>query len=458
MKISQDIEIRTIAGVKFDMLAGETVEVVMGGFSLLDLSLRSANYTTSFKLPRTPVNESILEFASETTRYNRPNVAVYVRFGTKDMLGYMKVISFSNVYSVTITFTDFIKNMSGYTLNDIVADIVNPIYTNTTDLQPITNELQPITNELCDGATYTMFHHYSEDEFPAIMKRGIFINHAKVIDMICVKAGYTSSIAAGIDLSKVFLFCRDWYYEIKIVSANNYEINIKPTAEHQYKSISVLLKQICLLNGIYFTVNELTKIISFYSISALLENTPILIETLQLTEKQLYTGHGLKNNINYAVGDGILSTTKNAVFYSDGTTTKEALELEFLIPSKTDGNYSLVDVTDLVSASREGTASMIQYYEIQYYDVSTGYVSTGYLQFTTEWLTVPDLAPAYAFMSNVFAETNVIKAQGYINSLDVENIMQKRIIRSVGLGGIYFVETLNYNINTGNSVLTLIKL
>ena len=56
MKISQDIDIRTIDGVKVDMLAGETVEVVMGGFSLLDLSLRSANYTTSFKLPRTPAN------------------------------------------------------------------------------------------------------------------------------------------------------------------------------------------------------------------------------------------------------------------------------------------------------------------------------------------------------------------------------------------------------------------
>ena len=48
MKISQDIEIRTVDGRKFDMLAGETVEMVMGGFSLLDLSLRSANYTTAF--------------------------------------------------------------------------------------------------------------------------------------------------------------------------------------------------------------------------------------------------------------------------------------------------------------------------------------------------------------------------------------------------------------------------
>ena len=79
MKISQDIDIRTIDGVKVDMLAGETVEVVMGGFSLLDLSLRSANYTTSFELPRTPANESIFEFASETTRYNRPNIPIFAR-------------------------------------------------------------------------------------------------------------------------------------------------------------------------------------------------------------------------------------------------------------------------------------------------------------------------------------------------------------------------------------------
>ena len=441
MKISQDIEIRTIDGVKFDMMVGETVETVMGGFSLLDLSLRSADYTTSFTLPRTPVNEGILEFASETTRYNRPNVAVYIRFGSKDMLGYLKVLSFDTTYSVALTFSDFIKNMSGYTLNDIVADIVNPIYTSTVSLQAI-------TNDLCNGATYTMFHHYSADEFPVISGRGIFINHAKVIDMICVKAGYTSSIDNGVDLSKVFLFCRDWYFDIRVVSSGNYAIDIKSGTEKQYKSISVLLKQICLLNGIYFTVDEATRIVYFHSISALLENAPIPIETLKFTEKQMYTGHGLKNNINYAVGDGILSTTKNAVFYADGTSTKEVLELEFLIPSKVDNKHSLYDVTELVSASRDGTKTMIQYYA----------PATGYLQFTTEWLIVPDLAPVYAFMSDVFAETSVVTAEGYIGSLDIENIMQKRIIRSVGLGGTYFVETLNYNINTGNSVLTLIKL
>ena len=78
--------------------------------------------------------------------------------------------------------------------------------------------------------------------------------------------------------------------------------------------------------------------------------------------------------------------------------------------------------------------------------------------FTTEYLTTPDLAPVYAFLQPVSADTFTITAEGYINSLQIENIMSGRVIRSVALGGTYFVETLNYNINTGKSVMTLIKL
>ena len=78
--------------------------------------------------------------------------------------------------------------------------------------------------------------------------------------------------------------------------------------------------------------------------------------------------------------------------------------------------------------------------------------------FTTEYLTTPDLAPVYAFMQTVFKDTFVISAEGYIGSLQIENIMSGRVIRSVALGGTYFVETLNYNINTGKSVMTLIKI
>ena len=104
----------------------------------------------------------------------------------------------------------------------------------------------------------------------------------------------------------------------------------------------------------------------------------------------------------------------------------------------------MADVTDLVVASREGATAVV-------YIGGLGY-------FTTEYLTTPDLAPVYAFMQTLFKDTFVISAEGYIGSLQIENIMSGRVIRSVALGGTYFVETLNYNINTGKSVMTLIKL
>ena len=112
------------------------------------------------------------------------------------------------------------------------------------------------------------------------------------------------------------------------------------------------------------------------------------------------------------------------------------------------GVHNLTDVTDLVIASREGAKSDVWYYA----------ESVGELHFNTEYLTTPDLAPVYAFLQPVFADTFTITAEGYINSLQIESIMSCRVIRSVALGGTYFVETLNYNINTGKSVMTLIKL
>jgi len=267
--------------------------------------------------------------------------------------------------------------------------------------------------------------------------------------MICTKAGYVSVFGAGVDLSAKFMFCRDWYYEID----NNggcppFNINIKKTTDKQYKSISVLLKQLCMANGLFFTVDELTKIVTFSKMGSLIASTPVAIETLTLTEKHLYTGHGKNNTIKYSVGEGILTTTKYATFTADGATSKEALQLEIFIPPKVDGVHNLADVTDIVLASRDGTTAGVYYY----------YEMGGLGTFTTEYLTTPDLAPVYAFLQPVFADTFTITAKGYIGSLQIESIMQNRVIRSVGLGGIYFVETLNYNINTGNSVLTLIKL
>ena len=277
---------------------------------------------------------------------------------------------------------------------------------------------------------------------------GVYINQGEIISMICRKAGYTAVFDAGVNLTTKFLFCRDWYYEIVQPISGTFNVNIKKTTNNQYKSISELLKQLCLANGIYFTADEQKKEVMFQKIETVLASTPVNIETLTLQEKQHYTGHGRNNTIKYSVGDGISSFMKYATFTADGATSKEVLQLEILIPSKVAGVHNLTDVTDLVIASREGAKSNVYYH----------YEGGGASFFNTEYLITPDLAPVYAFLQPVFADTFTITAKGYIGSLQIESIMSGRVIRSVALGGIYFVDALNYNINTGKTVATLIKL
>ena len=45
----------------------------------------------------------------------------------------------------------------------------------------------------------------------------------------------------------------------------------------------------------------------------------------------------------------------------------------------------------------------------------------------------------------------------WLSNYDFEQVSQKRMVRSVVLGGDFFVEKMAYNVNTGNAVLTLIK-
>ena len=63
---------------------------------------------------------------------------------------------------------------------------------------------------------------------------------------VTIKA--TSVLGTGVDLSAKFMFCRDWCYEIIAAGGGVFNVNIKKTTDKQYKSISVLLKQLCLVS------------------------------------------------------------------------------------------------------------------------------------------------------------------------------------------------------------------
>ena len=54
-------------GNKLDVSQEETIEINMGGISLLNLQQRTYTHTNSFSLPRTPNNEAELGYRLKTS-------------------------------------------------------------------------------------------------------------------------------------------------------------------------------------------------------------------------------------------------------------------------------------------------------------------------------------------------------------------------------------------------------
>jgi hypothetical protein len=61
-------------------------------------------------------------------------------------------------------------------------------------------------------------------------------------------------------------------------------------------------------------------------------------------------------------------------------------------------------------------------------------------------------------LNPIFANPVILSATGYIDPLTSDTIMNDRVIKSVKLGGRYWVDDMKYNLTNGNSVLKLIKL
>ena len=61
-------------------------------------------------------------------------------------------------------------------------------------------------------------------------------------------------------------------------------------------------------------------------------------------------------------------------------------------------------------------------------------------------------------LNPIFANPVIIEASRYIDPITADTIMNNRVITSVQLGGRYWVDQFAYNLTTGQSKLTLIKL
>ncbi len=122
-------------GNKLDVSQEETIEINMGGISLLNLQQRTYTHTNSFSLPRTPNNEKELGYIGLKQVYDTPRVEVIIQRGSINLRGFItvlntteKTIEVSFAYDDGGGFAD-LKNMNFYTM--VYNDYAYPYYANS---------------------------------------------------------------------------------------------------------------------------------------------------------------------------------------------------------------------------------------------------------------------------------------------------------------------------------------
>jgi len=182
-------------------------------------------------------------------------------------------------------------------------------------------------------------------------------------------------------------------------------------------------------------------------------------------QKNTNTGLGLVNNITFKNNGKAFAT-----IYGNGEGSKELFKSLVSYPERQSfptspinaelTGYNLLDCQDVIFLTKADPAYPESYYESdKHYEFLTGTINEQYYNSLT--IRYPELriAPAknYYIISQAFLHPIIFDITIWLSNYDFEQVSQKRMVRSVVLGGDFFVEKMAYNVNKGNAVLTLIK-
>jgi hypothetical protein len=434
------LSITTISGQRFDLYPNETIEVNMGGISLLNLADRTVSYTNSFKLPRTANNEAIFAFASHPTRNNRPSINVVITKGLFQKSATLKVKEFTGDYNCEVVYDNGVLDLLSSTTIDTLFDDGKTWETYATNI----SELQQV---YASNDADTQFESFRPVTYTYSDSGSLLFN---LLNLFSTKYNITfnGTLFDDTDFNALFMilpYLSRTYTYVQI-SGGYYQINVTQhkTTVPNLISVSTLLKAISQLfmcdvkiNGRTITINKVTF------------PSGINIETLSF-KKTIYSGYLNQNNIVYELKDSSVSPLFGSdTFIADGVGNKDVLKLGISVPLAYGTSPKLYDtssVQDLQIYKAVGGSYPFIFngttYNIYSYNAAiltmSGYYST--------------------ILNPIFANPVILSATGYIDPLTADTIMNDRVIKSVKLGGRYWVDDMKYNLTTGNSVLKLIKI
>lgn len=427
------INITTLDGTRLDVYPTATIEVNMGGISLLNLQDRTATYTNSFKLPRTKTNEAVFGFASQPTRNNRPSIDVIITKGLFQRQAVLKVIAFDKDYDCSIKYSDAFSKLSEYKYD---------ILFNIKTIQSI--GVGFMVNTICSTGFNGLFYLVtSGKEIPSTPdgSASLYVHIKTLLDRICIANNLTLSgtLLTNVDFLNVYVNIPNFYL-IQIGNSTSTNGWINPTFA---KTAADLIKKICILFFADFKSDGSTIYLNE------LDLTPngVNIEGFNFTKKT-YSGLKKINRVKYEVDSGIIDLTglKDEVV-ADGMGDGDLATTGLYVP-KTDslGFYGKADDSKTVFMSSEPLTGIVKFLGVDY-------------NVNGKKAAPLSISGFYSSILNpIFANPVILEATRNIDPITADTIMTQRIINSVQLGGRYWVDEMAYNLTTGQSKLKLIKL
>jgi len=449
--MQQAIDIRTLDGQRFDVYPNETIEVNMGGISLLNLADRTVSYTNSFKLPRTPNNEAIFQFASQPTRNDRPSIEVIISKGLFQKNATLKVKEFDGDYKCEVVYDSDIlieklKNTNFYSLPlETIIHVFPPDPTDKEILNKFCERTQ--TNRYFTPVTY---NHRVGDAGGGGNSNAITVGSLISIIETNLSISFIGDMLSDSFFMNSFIFNKYVYLELNYLNIEQ----VYSTSSFDVISISEIFKALSQIFCFDFIISGST--IELKSVINLIPLSGETIETLTNGGKHFSSGYAKENFIKYTIADKLVNENFGSdTILADGINNKTIIQLSSVIPPYFAGTYFGYDMTDkdvykkiCIMGGGVATLNTMRNSSIPYTANITSVVAAPV-----------DMAGFYSSILNpIFANPVILSADGYIDPLTADTIMNNRVISSVKLGGRYWVDEMKYNLTTGKSVLKLIKL
>jgi hypothetical protein len=460
------INIITAAGTRLDVYHSATMEINMGGISLLSLSNRTITYTNEFRLPRTPTNEAAFSFSSQLSHYGYFKIAVTIQRGYFTRQAMMTYKEFGKDYACSVSYDelgtlDYIKTLN---INSLDLTEARGSFTYTNAIQ-----------EMCDipavGTTH-LFSPLVEDYFinSAYYNPNtcaIFINALiDKMDATWTDMEITGEISNAY-LEKSFLFLRYAYFNSNYSGTSPYTLtqyNDNLNVAEEETAVLTVSDFLRTLAQMFFCDIRLNgKQLIFSEVSTMMGATPIVMDGFTSITKRLPTEYGLTSNIRYKVlnYEAYKDVAMDTVACPDGKGDTDLIEMDAVLPFSTH-KFSIINGLWGTSTDDARKSTIIMAYDTSVTNqraIRWSSSESWGASVTTYKAKAIDMAGLYSAVLNpIFLTPVILDASAWIDPFVANTIMDTRIIVSRQLMGKYWVDSMAYDLSTGRTKMTLIKL